>query len=150
MTTRTRTRGLITLAAALLATAAVAETGAEPIAIDDLFKQPADFGHQLSPDGKYLAYKRVGAGRVYIAITDLDTMNDDMTVDFGNNNPSSIAWLNNDTMLLSINGELYSLDRRSANVELLLEYLDVKDGRLSSIGELKRSANSWRLLNTMP
>ncbi|MEO0615694.1 MAG: prolyl oligopeptidase family serine peptidase [Pseudomonadota bacterium] len=135
---------------ALLATAAVAETGAEPIAIDDLFKRPADFGHKLSPNGDFLAYKRVAAGRVYIAITDLDTMNDDMTVDFGNNNPRSISWLNNNTMLLDVNGELYSLDRRSANVELLLEYLDVKDGRLSSIGELKRSANSWRLLNTLP
>jgi len=87
-------------AAALASTFAVSTASADPLPVETLFRKPQYFGARLSPSGRYLAAIVNVAGRMDVAILDLDTMKSSV-LHAGDGDMVNVIWQSDERLIVS-------------------------------------------------
>ncbi|MFK8052145.1 MAG: alpha/beta hydrolase family protein [Woeseiaceae bacterium] len=123
---------------------------ANPISVQDLYAPVEDRQFSISPDGLTIVNTAALSTENAIRFTDTEFTEVRTTTPTGDLAPRNIQWVDRKVVSFEAKGRIFFARIDGNTWGQVLSNLYVEDGKLSSIGELKRSLRSWRVAHTLP
>lgn len=121
----------------------------DQISLEDLYAPVVDSQFSVSPDGLTVANSANLVSEYGIRFTGTQYSESKSLVSIGFAPPDNIQWTNYG-ITYETGGQIYIANFGGGRGRRILNNLYVEDGKLSSVGELKRSLRAWRVAHTLP